>query len=284
MTVRKEYKELMDSISPDEGLVEETKAKMRYEAQKTQRRPSESRVVWKRFGMAFAAAFALFFVAVNAMPAFAAQLEGIPVLGGLARVLTISSYTEREDGTEITVERPEVQADKEEAQQGIADINALIKEKVDRYVSEAMARIDEYKAAYLATGGTEEEFSERSILVDVTYEIMSHTDDRLSLVVYCGESWVSAYTEVACYNIDLSTGKEMTLEEVLGSDYIAVANASIKEQIAERTAKGETFFDFDTIDENTSWYINESGNVVVMFEKYEIAPGSSGIVKFEIAR
>ena len=32
-----------------------------------------------------------------------------------------------------------------------------------------------------------------------------------------------------------------------------------------------------------AFYINEAGNPVVVFQKYEIAPGSSGVLEFEIA-
>ena len=41
-------------------------------------------------------------------------------------------------------------------------------------------------------------------------------------------------------------------------------------------------FAFDTITEDTKFYINEAGNVVISFEKYEIAPGAYGNVEFEI--
>ena len=39
---------------------------------------------------------------------------------------------------------------------------------------------------------------------------------------------------------------------------------------------------FIGISENAKFYINENGNPVIVFEKYEIAPGSSGEIEFEI--
>ena len=41
---------------------------------------------------------------------------------------------------------------------------------------------------------------------------------------------------------------------------------------------------FEGIDENTPFYINETGNPVVVFEAYEIAPGSEGTQEFEITQ
>ena len=38
------------------------------------------------------------------------------------------------------------------------------------------------------------------------------------------------------------------------------------------------------LDENTKFYMNDSGNPVVVFEKYEIAPGAAGPQEFEIIR
>ena len=37
------------------------------------------------------------------------------------------------------------------------------------------------------------------------------------------------------------------------------------------------------VTEDTKFYINEAGNPVVVFEKYEIAPGAAGRPEFEIA-
>jgi len=34
----------------------------------------------------------------------------------------------------------------------------------------------------------------------------------------------------------------------------------------------------------TYLYINENGNPVIVFEKYEIAPGAAGAVEFEIQK
>ena len=41
---------------------------------------------------------------------------------------------------------------------------------------------------------------------------------------------------------------------------------------------------FETVTADTPFYINEKGNPVVVFEKYEIAPGALGRPEFEIER
>ena len=41
---------------------------------------------------------------------------------------------------------------------------------------------------------------------------------------------------------------------------------------------------FKTISDDTPFYINENGNPVIVFEKYEIAPGYMGYQEFEITK
>lgn len=89
------------------------------------------------------------------------------------------------------------------------------------------------------------------------------------------------------YNLDLNTGKYVTLKDMLGDNYKEIVNGSIRKQISERKKAGETFFTveeggFAGISEDTKFYLNEKNHPVIVFEKYEIAPGSSGEIEFEI--
>ena len=62
-----------------------------------------------------------------------------------------------------------------------------------------------------------------------------------------------------------------------------IADVAIRSQMEERKAVGAVYFDdFEGINEDTPFYINESGNPVIVFEAYEIAPGSEGQQEFEI--
>lgn len=70
-------------------------------------------------------------------------------------------------------------------------------------------------------------------------------------------------------------------------------NESIHAQMKERMAQnpdlaywdGSNGIDgFSTVDETTKFYIGRSGNPVIVFDKYEIAPGAFGAQKFEVAR
>ncbi len=111
----------------------------------------------------------------------------------------------------------------------------------------------------------------------------------MSFVIEKAETAASYYAEQYFYNIDLESGRELTLKDMLGPDYIRIVSDSVRSQIAQRTAADESAYyysdeegAFTTIAPDQGFYINAQGHVVVVFPKYEIAPGYMGIQEFEI--
>lgn len=236
-----------------------------------------------------------FTVALNSSETFAATVSNLPVIESIAKVLTFRNYSYQDANKEVTVEIPQVvvkeDSEPNENEDYIAQVNQMIQEKVDDYVKLAEENIAEYKEAFLATGGTEEEFTDKDIKVDVTYDVKRETQDMVSFVLTANENWSSAYNVNYYYNLNLNDGKEITLKDLLGEDYIQVANDQILAQMEERMAADEniSYFDedmggFQTISDTTNFYINEAGNPVVVFAKYEIAPGAMGVQEFEIMK
>lgn len=226
-------------------------------------------------------------VGLNTNEAFAMEVQKLPVIGELARILTVRSYEKANDDLHISAKIPGVELGGD-GQQLSDEVNAQIEKMTAQYESEAVKRAEEYKEAFLETGGTQEEWEEHDIRIDVWYEIKNQTEDVLSFIVKGAESWTSAYAETRYYNLDLKNNEFLTLEDFLGQDYVEKANESIRAQIDERMQNGETFFTseeggFETIEADQSFYVNENGNPVIVFEKYAIAPGAMGEVEFEIA-
>lgn len=237
--------------------------------------------------VAAAAACVLFTVALNTSPVFAKEAGELPVIGGLARVLTIRSYETEKDDISVSVEIPTIEMIAEDTGISVDEINEEILARCRQYADEALFRAEEYRTAFLETGGTEEEWAEHKIKITVDYEIKQQGSDYLSFVVRGTENWTTAYSESRYYNLDLRTGEVVTLEDILGSDYIEQVNRSVREQMDERQKAGEVFFTeeeggFVGISEDAKFYINENNRPVIVFEKYEIAPGSSGEIMFEI--
>ena len=244
-----------------------------------------------KWGLGTAAAFFLTFTAaLNINTAFAEEVHQLPVVGAIARILTVSSYKKTVGDEKISVEVPGVEFIQNDTHGLSKQINEEIQEICSRYADESLERAQDYKQAFLDTGGTEAEWAEHKIEIKVWYEIKAQSDDYLSFVVRGTESWTSAYSQEKYYNIDLKSGKLLSLGDVLGEDYINKANDSINSQIEEKSKEtGIPFFTpeeggFESISDETKFYMKDNGNPVIVFDKYEIAPGAAGAVEFEINR
>lgn len=237
-----------------------------------------------RGGMAAAAAGAvLFTTALNTSTAFAESAGQLPVIGAVARVLTFRAYETETDDLKISVEIPSIEMISQEFTGLEQSVNEEIYQLCEQYAAEAQARAEEYRQAFLDTGGTQEEWEAHQIEIKVWYEVKSQTEDYLSLAVMGSENWTSAYNETRYYNFDLKDGKLVTLKDILGEGYQDKVNAEIRRQMEERKQNGAVFFDdFEGIPQDIPFYLNEEGNPVIVFAAYEIAPGSEGTQEFEI--
>lgn len=247
-------------------------------------RKRRSRDGLRRTAAVLASCCACFVLLLNVSPTFAQAVEAVPVLGALARVVTVREYRIEDKEHLIDVRLPALKntgnTDLEQR------VNTEISTRIQQVLDEAEARARADKEAFVATGGQAEDFI--PIIIDVDYEIKCQNDQYLSFILTETETRASAYTEVYTYNIDLEAGRELTLRDILGPDYVELANAAVREGIAAREAADPdaTFFHdeagFTSIDEDQAFYINEAGNPVVLFEKYELAPGYMGQLEFEV--
>ena len=242
----------------------------------------------KRRIVSAAAAVAVLFVAgLNTSEVFAGEMNDIPVIGTLARIFTIRSYETETEELKISVDIPSVAMIAEDLQGLEKEINEDIYAFCEQYAKEAEGRAKEYRQAFLDTGGTQEEWAEHEISIKVWYEVKAQTARYLSLTVKGAESWTSAYSEERYYNLDMETGKWVTLRDILGDDYAQIVRCSILDQIEQKRIEDEVEYWPDKwkgIDDETKFYINQEHNPVVVLEKYEIAPGSEGQLTFEIRR
>ena len=232
---------------------------------------------------AAAAAVVLFTTGLNTSTVFAETVGNLPVIGAVARVLTFCSYETEDEDLKISVEIPSIEMISEDFSDLEKSVNEEILRLCEQYAQEARTRAEEYRKAFLDTGGTEEEWAAHNIEIRVWYEVKSQTENYLSLAIIGAENWNNANNQIRYYNFDLKKGTLATLADVLGENYKQIADDAIRSQMEERKADGAVYFDdFEGINEDTPFYINESGNPVIVFEAYEIAPGSEGQQEFEI--
>lgn len=230
-----------------------------------------------------AACFLVLTGSLNLSPGFAAAAADVPVIGGVFRVLTVRNFEEANGDRTVELEQPAVAGDSALA----AAVNAQIEQRVQEKLAEGEQLVAEYKEAFFATGGTRATWDAHENKVSVTYEILSQTEDTVSFSVDTAVSIASAYQERFFYNLSLQDGRELTLADVLGDDWESICNAGIREQIAN-SQDPDAFFSaeeggFTGVDTSTAFYLNESGNPVVVFPRTAVAVGCMGAVEFEIA-
>ena len=168
---------------------------------------------------------------LECLPPVAAAAAQVPVLGGLFQVLTVRTYHTAEDGIHYNVDAPGVVSDGDLSQR----VNAEIQERVDALTAQAQQDWESYREAFFETGGTQEQWGDREMNVIVDYAIKFQSDTAVSFTVDFGEGWVSASQERYCYNLDLSEDRDITLQDVLGENWVELCNTAAQNYIAENT-------------------------------------------------
>lgn len=231
-----------------------------------------------------AAAVATFVLLLNTNPAFAAAMADTPVIGGICRVVTFAKYDRTEKFDHLRVRIPEIADTGDDALEN--RVNLEIRYQIENELKAARVRAEEYYEAFIATGGKPEEFVPMEIFVD--YEIKTLTEETVSFVIYKEESLAAVYGQVFCYNVDLDTGRYLTLRDVLGDSYKQRVLDAIDRRIASDSELAMYVFDSEVdipslIDEDRMFYLKDDGKTaVVIFDKYEIAAGAAGRPEFEI--
>lgn len=231
-----------------------------------------------------AAAMLVITVMANSGAAIAHAMEKIPVIGSIARVVTFREYESTTNDMEADVKIPEVRVENEDGtvnEESTAQINRSIEE----YTSEIIAQ---YEADVEAAGG------EGKQSVDLQYTVLSDTDRLFSIRFDKTIIMASGSQSVKIYHIDKQTGKMMDLKDLFKDtvNFIDPISGNIKEQMKAQMAADEskTYFidsevpewDFQSIKEDSTFYVDENGKLHIVFDEYEVAPGYMGSVEFEI--
>ena len=235
----------------------------------------------KKISIGVVAFFGIFITLLNTVPVFAKTVYEIDIIGDICRFFTFREYKYEDDVQYVNIHMPEFHYTENSSLEN--RINLEISRVVHEQYNDAKENALEYYEAFIATGGKKEDF--KPIEVNIDYQIFSLSSRVVSFVLTKTESFSNAYTTNYYYNIDLETGRDFSLKELLGSDYKKIIEKSIQKEIATwDKEKQQMLFQTnsisDYIKENQPFYINENNQIVVVFEKYEIGVGTLGQVEF----
>lgn len=230
------------------------------------------------------AAAALLTASLNVSPAMARNLADIPVLGNIVEVLTFVSYEIEEDTYSATIEVPKISGE-----------SASITSLNEKYAAEGKALYEQFTADM-----KEMEQAEGGYLgVDSGYIVATDTEQILSIGRYVVQTVGSSSTVMQYDTIDKQKEIVITLPSLFKDDrYISLINEYIMDQmrqemiatnqdklywVSDAGLQDEDSFDlFTSIKADQNFYITHDGKLVIVFDKYEVAPGYMGIVEFEI--
>lgn len=224
-------------------------------------------------------------ILANSSQSIAYAMEQIPVIGSITKIVTFRTYTDKTNNFEANIEVPKIELEAEVTTNSNAanEVNKSIEEYTDML-------IEQYEADLKASEGL------GNYAMDTSYEIVTNNDKLLSIrintVVAMGGS--NSYSKI--YHIDKQTDKVITLGDLFkeDSDYIGVISEAIIGIMVEQMAEDEMIsyfyksevpdWDFKEIKEDQNFYISDTGEIVIVFDKYEVAPGYMGMVEFVIPK
>ena len=258
----------------------------RAEAERKRGTEKEKRKRIRFRAAAVAVAAALFVVLPNTGADVAHAMGSLPVVGKLFQAVTFRDYQYESDRFDADVEVPRIvaddAADDAEKAETVEQINFDF-EKVTNQL------IEEFQASA--------ELGESYGTLEIHHETV--TDDEnyftLKLSIYQGAG--SGYESYKLYTIDKRTGKQVQIGDLFreGSDYNELLSENIKDQMRAKMTEDENniyWVDYSDVPEwnwkglkeDQNFYFDEAGNLVVVFDEYEVAPGFMGAQEFTVER
>lgn len=223
----------------------------------------------KKISMTAAVVVVAFGVVVNASPVVANAMVDLPVIGRIADVMTFGKYTNEKNNMMADLDIPKVE--------GNVPANA----EMESYIKDLIAQ---YEAKLEKTKG------EGHYAMQSSYEVVADSKEYLSIRINTVIIEASGAQYVKIFTINKATGETVTLQEYVHDDTkLQAISDDIQKQMETQMQENETesYFigedGFHGLDGTESFYINEAGELVIVFDEYAVAPGSMGSVQFTIA-
>ena len=277
--------------------------KKRIDEAKMENRRSQ-KYVGKGIAAAAAVVIAAFVILPNTSASVAHAMENILILGKLVEVVTFRDYQYEDERNHADIEIPELvpqtfQQDEVVSQEtGEAltqeENTEAVQENLKKTTEEINAEIQKITSQIMEEfeGNLQYEWGYQDVMVKS--EVISTTQDYFTLKLICYQGAGSGAEWDYFYTIDLNTGERLQLKDLFkeGADYITPISENIKTQMREQMAADDMKhywvddeiegLNFKQITDETSFYLNEAGNIVISFNEGDVAPMYMGCVEFVI--
>ena len=266
--------------------------KKRIEEAKMEKR-NESRKMHTVRNIVAAAVAAVFVVLPNTSGSVAYAMGNLPVVGKLVEAVTFRDYQYDNGGHAADIKTPELTVKESDTEQ-MTDTEVQVQENLKKTTAEINAEIEKISDSLIAEfkqNMNNEGYQD----IMIKHEVINTTDDYFTLKLMCYQAAGSGYEMDYYYTIDLKTGERLALKDLFkeGSDYITPISENIKSQMRGQMDADENVsywlddtevpeWNFTSINDDTSFYINADGNLVISFNEGDVGPMSMGVVEFTI--
>ena len=231
--------------------------------------------------IAAAVAGVVFVGSINLSSEISYALSEVPVLGSIVRVLTFKTFELKDNNFDAQLKTPAIE--------GLdSKLEAMLNEKYldenQKLYDDFMKEIDELKKA---------DMEEAHMGIASGYEVKTDTDKLLVIGRYVVNTAGSSSTTIKYDTIDKQNKLLITLPSLFKDEaYIDIISENIKAQMKEQMKDENNVYwledemmgdeNFSKIDKNQSFYITKDNQLVIAFDKYEVAPGYMGNPEFII--
>ena len=242
-------------------------------------KPASVRVLPKAAAAAACFIFIVFFLFPNISVTYAHALEQLPVIGDLVRVVTIRNYFYADEYHELDVDVPQVDIENSEAFDLInKDIDELTDALVQQFYSDLAAIGDD---------------GHGSVYAD--YQTVTDTERWFTLKIRVTEASGSSNTYFKYYHVNKQTGSIVRLGDLAADNrfYECIEQEIQKQMRTEMEQNSDLIYwtedsvigkDLRSVSPDHNFYWNKDGDLVIPFDKYEIAPGYMGTPEFTISK
>ena len=231
----------------------------------------------RKFNYAIAMAMLMFVLLTNVSPKFAYAMQELPIIGDIVKVITIRNYFDKDGNSEIEMEIPNIKNDNNSQSQTNENVN----EDVDQLTQNIL---DKFYA---------EKNSENHLSIKVESDVIENNKYWFTLKLTISEVAASSDLKYKYYNIDKRTDEIVKLSDLFDDEnYKKAISEEIKKQMVSRMEKDKDVvywideeneeWNFNMIEDNQNFYFSNKGNIVIVFDKYEVGPGATGTPEFEI--
>lgn len=237
---------------------------------------------WRKIMGVVAGLAIVFIVSLNMSSVLATTISDVPGMEGIVKVLTFARYEVKDNGYQAKVKVPKIEGLLDQKLQD--KLNQDFKESANTIILAFESDMEELQKQFPG--------EKVNLGIDYGYIVKTDNSNTLAIDVYMVNTVGSSSTTHKFYIIDKKSQTIVTLPSLFktSADYITPLSDYIRAEMKRQNEKGEntywvddpTFGPFAGIKVNQNFYINNNGDIVICFDKYEVAPGSSGSPEFVI--